>query len=1517
MAHYVSNPSPGLPRHLFGLVALTALAIGACSSPSDAVTDPDASVIDTGDTATSDVGGSDGSGPDAGPECVDNTDCRGGEVCRDGECLEVCSATAPCDDANLVCDEASGFCVDCLIDEDCTAPQVCDEAARACIDPECSTDGDCPGGFECSGGSCVSIDDIICEPNTTRCDGDQVLLCSRDGTRETATACAEAQLCAVIDGVGACRDVVCTPNAVGCADAFTASLCDPLGVNPQLFPCAEAQYCFDGACLPQVCEPNASACESGSVVSCDERGASEQVTVCADQLECLAGDFGCTCADASCEVRACAPESAQCVGNARRACLDDGLRWGALEPCSDDELCVAGACLPVLCAPGSEVCSGETLLTCGDDGTTRTETDCTATGRICTGEGGDGACTLPVCNADEAVCAAEGEAVELCDARGATFSTTACDADEFCNGGACLAQTCLPGSAAICIGGDAQACDARGSGYQVVDDCSGSEVCVGGQCRPIICTASSVRCDGERLRVCSADGTVETITDCAASAEWCSAAASSCRPRVCTPGSAAVCRDGDVQSCNSNGSGYNLVADCATFACVDGVCDYPCGPDSALLGTVCVAGTGGCAETGTYVCNAGNTDIECSVTGGVSSAEICDNVDNDCDSSVDESLSQACYTGPGGTAGVGICRNGSQVCATGTWGTCVGQVLPATEICDNINNDCDGATDEGVTRACYTGPSGTSGVGACRTGTQTCAAGVWGSTCSGQVVPATERCNGADDDCDGTTDEGFGGSSGQFRVTDLTDANCNIVDHEAASGDDRGALVVGNGYAYTTGDSATAYVTSAIGPATSVGVVHDGLASNLRTGDVYALATSTGEVGTASPTSVTRLLALSQPGLTTTSTITLSTAIPINGYNGVGIFSGWDRIVVHTGVSVYSIALPSGTTTNLGAMPEPSHSDCETWAYWGIAETTSTGTALVYVSNDGSTVQRSTVASTPIVTPVAVFPDLSDACAIGADPRNDRWYFDYEYTGYFGGLNETIGACDAIYTLTDGEPALGSDCSVGVGACATPGVVECSADGGSTTCDAVAGTPTTETCNGIDDDCDGTSDETWRSADGAFFSDGSDGAFAPLVDTVLAPGIYNFTTINIPAGVTVTTNGSGVLELYASSVVTIAGTVNVSGARGGNSTTVNDCSFAPFGTGGATANPNAPGTDGALSCAVAALGGLGAAGFSSSGSFFACVNPGGAFGGGSGGNLCEGGGGGGGYAGGGGGGGYSGYLAGRGASFAGGVGGAAGTSSSTAGGGGGGGAGTSVYGGGAGGSSTTCDSYPGGGGGGGAIGADAVADLAMLTTFRPGSAGGGGGGVCTCDQPGGGGGGGGGGALRIASAVSVTVTPSGVLRANGGNGGTSADGSGGGGGGSGGAIHIWAPTVAVAGSVTAAPGGGGTTGGCGTNGGAGGVGRIKVSAATSQCSLTGTFNPTLVSGCTPSGSVVNRTFVEALVGDALGFPCTVGVGACTRTGTRVCAAGGASTTCSAVAGSPSAEVCGNSVDENCDGVVCP
>ncbi len=155
------------------------------------------------------------------------------------------------------------------------------------------------------------------------------------------------------------------------------------------------------------------------------------------------------------------------------------------------------------------------------------------------------------------------------------------------------------------------------------------------------------------------------------------------------------------------------------------------------LRRACGETTGSC-EAGTETCASGQWG-QCAGAVGPR-AETCNGHDDDCDGQSDEALVRACGSD------VGACRPGSETCTAGDWGACVGGVVSRAEACNNVDDDCDGNTDEGVTRACG------SSVGTCRAGTETCGAGAWGA-CMGAVGARPEGCNDQDDDCDGRTDE--------------------------------------------------------------------------------------------------------------------------------------------------------------------------------------------------------------------------------------------------------------------------------------------------------------------------------------------------------------------------------------------------------------------------------------------------------------------------------------------------------------------------------------------------------------------------------------------------------------------------------------------------------------------------------------------------------------------------------------------------------------------------------------------
>ena len=224
------------------------------------------------------------------------------------------------------------------------------------------------------------------------------------------------------------------------------------------------------------------------------------------------------------------------------------------------------------------------------------------------------------------------------------------------------------------------------------------------------------------------------------------AASSTLDVGVCKAGKAA-CSAGKWGSCNGEITPSTETCDNQDNDC-DGFKDENLSKQ-CYTGALGTAGVGLC-KAGTTQCSAGNWGA--CVGEIIPTAEVCDNKDNDCNKVVDDGLTQNCYTGKSGTQGVGLCKSGIKTCAKGTWSSCVGEIVPTAEKCDNKDNDCDKVVDNGLARACYTGKAGTQGVGLCKAGTETCAKGTWGS-CIGEIVPATEKCDSKDNDCDKAVDE--------------------------------------------------------------------------------------------------------------------------------------------------------------------------------------------------------------------------------------------------------------------------------------------------------------------------------------------------------------------------------------------------------------------------------------------------------------------------------------------------------------------------------------------------------------------------------------------------------------------------------------------------------------------------------------------------------------------------------------------------------------------------------------------
>ncbi|MBF0103919.1 MAG: FG-GAP repeat protein [Deltaproteobacteria bacterium] len=149
--------------------------------------------------------------------------------------------------------------------------------------------------------------------------------------------------------------------------------------------------------------------------------------------------------------------------------------------------------------------------------------------------------------------------------------------------------------------------------------------------------------------------------------------------------------------------------------------------------------------------------------------EVCDNADNDCTGGIDNGIAPI----PADNT-QGLCASNIKVCHDGDFVNATGNYVPMSEICDGLDNDCAGGTDDGLTNR---PASNTQGL--CAGNTETCN-GIdgWQATAT-NYTPTAEICDGLDNDCAGGIDNGLAD-----RLTSNQDGECegNLEHCEAVEG---------------------------------------------------------------------------------------------------------------------------------------------------------------------------------------------------------------------------------------------------------------------------------------------------------------------------------------------------------------------------------------------------------------------------------------------------------------------------------------------------------------------------------------------------------------------------------------------------------------------------------------------------------------------------------------------------------------------------------------------------------------
>jgi len=752
--------------------------------------------------------------------------CSGNETCQ-GALGRVCSALEPalevCNDRDDDCDGATdedfrlggesprttencGACgIDCNARFAHSTEVTCDASGAT---PVCALVA-CEAGYIVIGGSCLNENATLCTPcaNDDDCFGEDSLclapsetdprtFCARDcsGQGETTTSCPVGYTCDAIAAASQClpntASCDCTASNAGQSKACTRS--NALGTCYGLETCDAARgwiNCEAPEPVPESCNGRDDDCD-GSVdeglalgaacESTNDAGTCSGVTFCA-------GALGVRCTALTPAGEVCNGRDDDCNG-----VVDEGFgRVVGAGVRYDLSVAHCGACnyaCPAI-AHGTPVCDGSNAAprcvagdcaegyyplpgaaTClavprtNQCAQCATDADCQGPGDRCVDDGGARYCARD-CGAGSIYDTAATSCTGATGQRGCCPVDNVCTAvgaDRLCRPRSGTCTCTVEGATVACqVGNELGTC----FGLRTCSIANGLSVCSAATPSEEVCNDRDDDCDG---RVDAADESLATSStpnglascgdgpgcpgiwncvegdwDCsgrAAKAEACDTIDNDCDGAIDEDFRDANGRYTSVQHCGGCGVACaSLVANATATECVVISGTPSCRATACAAGTYAFDGGRACLALPSNLCEACQDDADCLVPGSRCLG-----------AGADRYCGRSCAAGSpyGASCPLGyVCGGGADP-----------QCMPVSGSCQ-----C-GPGDQGITRACP--------VGAC-TGLQTCEQSgndFAFDACSAEgIIP--EVCDGIDNDCDATTDEGFRDSNGVYG-TALACGNC-------------------------------------------------------------------------------------------------------------------------------------------------------------------------------------------------------------------------------------------------------------------------------------------------------------------------------------------------------------------------------------------------------------------------------------------------------------------------------------------------------------------------------------------------------------------------------------------------------------------------------------------------------------------------------------------------------------------------------------------------------------------------